>query len=275
MHIYVEKNNQSVIIYIIQRGVKMSIKTKKILRMTLYWIVRAFSIAMIVFSIIAWALNLNDNREDSHYIFIILQAVAMIALTYVPALFKKLFKVKIPMSIEILYLMFCASCVVLGEIFEFYVRFSWWDDMLHVFSGSFITVIGFVILYYLNEKKEVPMQLSPGFVVLFCFCFSLAAECVWEAFEYAMDSLVGSNMQRYMDNYTSDPFLGRHALKDTMGDILQAILGSIIFCIIGYIDMKCRTSRLKKMLKIGNVDSEELLKISNVDLSVNEEEKSE
>lgn len=226
-------------------------KTKsQILRTVLYAFVRIESLAMIIYAIIGLVVNFN-NREDSRYGFIITQAVCLTALTFLPAIVGKLFKVKLPISMEILYLLFTTSCLLLGEIFEFYILFSWWDDVLHTFSGSFIAVIGFIIIYFLNEKRDVPLHLSPGFIILFCFCFALACECIWETFEFTMDGLVGSNMQRFMDNYDNTIlFEGREALADTMGDIIETIIGSSIFCVIAFIDMTCRKkSALKTILR--------------------------
>lgn len=234
-----------------EKKTKIKLTKSQILKRILYAIVRIESIGMIAYSIVGLIINFN-GREDSRYVFIMIQAVSLTLLTFVPAIVNKLFKVRLPLSIEILYLLFTTSALMLGEIFEFYIQFSWWDDLLHTFSGSFITVIGFIIIYFLNEKNDVKMKMAPGFIILFCFCLALACECVWETFEYAMDNLTGSNMQRYMDNYdNSIKFVGQDALADTMGDIIETIIGAGIFCIIGFIDITFRKkSTIKAVLKI-------------------------
>ena len=221
---------------------------RKLFREILYWFVRVESIILIILSILG--LIRDGANRDSHYIITIIQAVLMTILTFIPALFKKVFKINIPIIIEICYLMFCSAAILLGEIFNFYIKYSWWDDLLHVFSGSFISIIGFIVIYYLNEKKNVPMSLSPAFIILFVFCFSLAAELVWEVIEWSIDGIFSSNMQRYMHDTLKTPFAGRSALLDTMGDMIEAIIGSIIVCVLTFIEMKREDSSIKKMLKL-------------------------
>ncbi|MGM9971762.1 MAG: hypothetical protein ACI35W_05080 [Anaeroplasmataceae bacterium] len=221
-----------------------------------YWIVRIISIMMILFAIIALIVDYHKNtRGDSRYVFIILQASAMVALTFVPKIIMKLWKISVPVAVELIFLAFCAGALVFGEIFEFYIRFSWWDDLLHTFSGCFISCIGYIIISIFNERDDVPFRLSPGFVAFFSFFLAMTCESVWEVFEYAMDGLTGSNMQRYMHNITHEPFLGRGALSDTMGDIIEVMVGSIIVCVIGYLDMKFNRNKITHYLRIKKVEN--------------------
>ena len=220
---------------------------QKIFREILYWFIRIESIALLIMAIIG-LLKDDSSIKESRFIFTIIQALLLGILTFVPYLFKKLFKVQIPILLEILYLMFCAATIMLGEIFEFYIKYKWWDDLLHIFSGSFISVIGFVVIYYLNEKKDIKFNLSPGFIVLFCLCFSLAGELVWEIIEWTLDGLVGSNMQRYMHDILLTPFEGREALRDTMWDMIEALIGSVILNVVAYFDLKRENSSIKKFI---------------------------
>ena len=38
------------------------------------------------------------------------------------------------------------------------------------------------------------MQLSPGFVAFFAFCFALACGAVWEIYEFVVDGMLGMNI---------------------------------------------------------------------------------
>ncbi len=227
-----------------EMGEKMtkSLKFGKIL----YRVIRVLSLAMIGYSIAGLVLNIKAHRE-TNFDFILTQSVALFLLSFVPTLVERVFKVNLPIIIEIIYLLFTTACLLFGEIFEFYIRFSWWDNILHTFSGSFIAVLGFIIIYFLNERKGVTFRLSPGFIAIFCFCFALACECVWETFEFTIDGIFGSNMQRYKDNIDySIQFSGRDALQDTMLDIIETMIGSSIFCVVGYLDMTLRKQSILK-----------------------------
>lgn len=235
-------------------GVKKN-KAEKFSHIT-YWIVRGISILMFIFAIVALIADYHKNtRSDSRYVFIMAQASAMVLLTYVPTIMKKLWKIAVPVVVELIFLAFCACALILGEIFEFYIHFSWWDDLLHAFSGCFIACIGYIIISIFNEREDVNVKLSAGFVAWFSFFLAMACEGIWEVFEYTMDGIVGSNMQRYMHNTSNIPFEGRDALSDTMGDIIEVMIGSIIVCVICYIDMKTNSNKFTKYLVMKKADS--------------------
>lgn len=238
----------------------MKISKSKLLNKILYAIVRLQTMGLLIYAIFGLISDFR-NREESEYVFIVIQCVLLFVLTFVPGFVHKVAKVELPIVIEIFFLLFTTAAIMFGEIFSFYIKYSWWDDVLHTFSGSFIAVIGFVILYYLNERKRIQFSLSPFFIVFFCFCFSLACEAVWEVIEYTADGLTGSNMQRYMDNIdNSIKFMGRDALADTMSDIIETIIGAFIVCVLAYLDMIFRKkSRLKKALLASSTEGRDIV----------------
>ena len=72
------------------------------------------------------------------------------------------------------------------------------------------------------------MNLSPVFIAVFAFCFALAMGAVWEIYEFTMDSVFGTNMQKYMlDNGTA--LIGQAALQDTMKDIIVDAIDNATF----------------------------------------------
>ena len=224
----------------------------RLFREVIFNLVRIVCIVLIVYSLVGYVKNFN-NREDSKYTTFILQAGLMFILTFVEITFKKLFKINLPISIQISFLIFCTCSILLGEIAEFYVRFSWWDDVLHVFSGGFVCELGVLLVIFLNEKRDIPVRMSAGFIVFFAFLLSMSVASIWEIFEYTVDRFTNSNMQRA---YNSVKFLevgrkvndihsadfnakvGRYALDDTMGDIIECLIGTIAVCIFSFWDLK-------------------------------------
>ncbi len=231
----------------------------------------------------------DETVTYSRYVFQILQATILFGLTFLPRIIEKIWKITIPLYTIILFIAFCVCAIFFGEIFDFYAKFEWWDDALHTFSGFYIAAIGFFVISILNEKRDGPMKLSPGFVQLFAFVLAMASEAVWEIFEYSMDGLFGSNMQRAYDsipfenngavNDINDPmfnaWVGRNALKDTMGDMIEVLVGAFIMCMIGYVLLK-RYDVIKQKLKNlkGNNSSENNELISDTTNNDNLEENS-
>ncbi|MGL4948842.1 MAG: hypothetical protein ACRC5M_00525 [Anaeroplasmataceae bacterium] len=203
-----------------------------------YWFIRILSIFLIVVSIISAVTDDHTTATESRHGFVILQGTLMFLFTFTPQFLAKFFKVSIPHAFEFFFLAFCTAALILGEAAEFYIKYSWWDDILHVISGSFIACIGFMIINIFNESKEVPVKLGPFFIVLFVFTLSVASAGIWEIFEFFIDNIFGSNMQRFEDNLTGEGFVGKLALADTMGDMIQGTLGAIFVCVIGYFDLR-------------------------------------
>ena len=59
--------------------------------------------------------------------------------------------------------------------------------------------------------------------------FTALVGVVWEVCEFAIDGMKsGSNMQRFNNSVTNEPFIGRRALQDTMIDLMMDTLGGIM-----------------------------------------------
>lgn len=238
------------------------------------WAIRILSLMMIVFACISLGFY-GTKTNYSYYVNMILQSLVLIGLSIIPVIVEKIWRVRLPFMIVMIFLFMSLCSFFLGEIADFYVRFEWWDDFLHTFAGLYMTACAFFLLSVLNQRRDVPYKSSPGFVVFFAFCVALAFECLWEMIEYSIDEFFGSNMQRafiskpFVENGPvtdiNDPLfnalVGRDALKDTMGDIFEVVAGSIVTCILGYIGLK-HDEKIKRIFKLDkkkeNDDLEEL-----------------
>lgn len=163
--------------------------------------------------------------------------VAMISgillLTLLPALLARRLEIFIPPEFEVLTIAFVFAAIFLGEMRGFYQRFWWWDMALHTTSGGLLGIFGFLLVYVLNANPRIELDLRPGFVALFAFCFALAVGSLWEIFEFAMDKLAGFNMQKPM---LGDP----SGLTDTMWDLIVDALGAVAIAAAGYYYMRHR-----------------------------------
>ncbi|MEW6729286.1 MAG: hypothetical protein AB1332_08065 [Pseudomonadota bacterium] len=158
---------------------------------------------------------------------------AILAIALAPLLAPRRMPVAIPAEFHLLAVLFIFASLFLGEVHRFYERVWWWDMVLHASSGLLLGMLGFLLVYVLNENERVDLHLRPGFVALFAFLFALGAGVLWEIFEFGMDRLFGMNMQKPM---FGDP----SGLTDTMWDLILDALGALVISLLGWWYMKRR-----------------------------------
>jgi uncharacterized membrane protein YjdF len=149
------------------------------------------------------------------------QVVIIMVLTLAPVVLRARLPVRIPAEFQILAILFVFASLFLGEVRDYYERIWWWDASLHAFSGLLFGIVGFLLVYVLNENERINMNLRPRFVALFAFTFAMAVGALWEVFEFAMDQIFGLQMQK--------PRLGDPSgLTDTMWDLSFDAIGAVL-----------------------------------------------
>jgi len=135
-----------------------------------------------------------------------------------PFLLEKRFRIEFPRAFISVLLLFFYASMFLGTANHFFVRFLWWDKMLHGFSGLIFANLGFLIAMYLERSKELNSEFKRILVALFSFCFAVASGAIWEIYEYSMDKTFGFLYQGV-------------GIDDTMRDIIFDTLGALIFAL--------------------------------------------
>ena len=219
---------------------------KKAARITFIW---QRTLMVIVFLIGVLGMIFNDDQSaKSEYLFISVQSGLFLIVSLVPAILNKM-EIDVPDFVYIFFICFCLSHFFCGEILGFFVRFKWWDSVLHTFSGMMLALLSFSLVSLLN-KNDGNFKLSMGFAILFAFSLAIAIGVIWEIIEFAADSWFGSNMQRaYVSTYDGrgEPFVGQRALLDTMKDLILDALGAGIVCVI------CAIFAHKKKIKVEDL----------------------
>ncbi len=168
--------------------------------------------------------------------------------------------IDVPNTLEVIILLFIFSAEILGEIQEYYLIFPFWDTMLHTLNGFLMAAIGIAMVDILNRSRKFKVRLSPAFVAVVAFCFSMTIGVLWEFFEYGMDCFFHMDMQKdpVISAVTSVMLTpeGRNAavtvpiesvvingepwagyldigLHDTMKDLLVNFVGAVLFSLIG------------------------------------------
>ncbi|MEX2463101.1 MAG: hypothetical protein WD513_02330 [Balneolaceae bacterium] len=160
--------------------------------------------------------------------------VSLIIVTlFVPFIMRKRMEVDIPAEFHLMAVLFAFASLYLGEVHDFYNRLWWWDVALHATAGLLMGVLGFLLVYILNESKRVELDMKPGFIALFAFMFAITIGTIWEIFEFFMDQMFGLNMQKTM---LGDP----SGLTDTMWDMIVNSLGGLIVSLSGWWYLKRR-----------------------------------
>ncbi len=150
-------------------------------------------------------------------------AVATLSLTFAPTLFAKRLHIILPTVFVVWIVLFLFATLFLGEVFDFYERFWWWDVLLHGGSAIGFGLLGFLFIFMLFQGDS---YFAPPFVVAgLAFCLAVTIGVIWEVFEFAMDQSFGLNMQK-------------SGLIDTMYDLIVDCIGASIGALGGYLYLK-------------------------------------
>jgi hypothetical protein len=154
--------------------------------------------------------------------------VGMITAFLFPVVIRRGRQPLIPAEIQIFVALFVFATLFLGEVRDYYERIWWWDLALHASAGILLGVLGFLIVYILNEDDAVDLHMRPSFLALFAFFFAAGLGTLWELFEFGMDEIFGLTMQK--------PMLGDSSgLTDTMWDLALDTAGAGLVSIAGWI----------------------------------------
>ncbi len=203
--------------------------------------------------------------------------VLALILFLLPAFVEKSFRIELPTTLEIIVILFVFCAEILGEIGMYYTKYPFWDNMLHCTSGFIFAAFGFSLVDICNRDRRMGIRLSPFFLSLVACCFSLAVGVVWEFFEFGMDILVHTDMQKdfllgsistgtvspngqtavFIQNIqsttvtladgTTHTFAGYLdiGLMDTMKDLIIDAIGALLFSILGYFYVRHRGKKGK------------------------------
>lgn len=161
-------------------------------------------------------------------------SLSAFVLTTLPILFSSRLKIVLPNVFLGALSAFVFATLFLGEVFDFYERFWWWDLMLHGFSAMGFGIIGFLFAFYLFEGDRYAAP--PWALSLIAFCFALSIGALWEIFEFSMDQFFGLNMQK-------------NGLFDTMWDLIVDTFGALIGATAGFFWLKGRNTTLNGLFE--------------------------
>lgn len=211
----------------------------------------------------------NRNFEN------VFLCVLVLFLFSLPTMLEKRLSIELPDTLEIIILLFIYAAEIMGEIGAYYIKHPYWDTVLHTLNGFLCAAIGFSLLDLLNRQKRITFQLSPLYLAVVAFCFSMTVGILWEFFECTMDQLFFLDMQKdiiihEIGTVKLDPTGGNTPVRlkdivdvivvqgdgtqtalglggyldigllDTMMDLFVNFVGAAVFSVIGYFYVRSR-----------------------------------
>ncbi len=226
-----------------------------------------FAVYIILRAIVVVAMVLSLLRGDYENLFV---CTLSLILFLVPAFVEKNFGLHLPSALEVIILLFIFAAEILGEMHSFYIKIPFWDTMLHTINGFLCAAVGFALVDILNRNEKIKFTLSPLFLAIVAFCFSMTIGVFWEFFEWGVDILLHTDMQKdtvissittvmldttqsnipitvdgITETYVNGQALGLGGhldigLHDTMKDMFVNFIGAAVFSIIGFFYVKNR-----------------------------------
>lgn len=176
-------------------------------------------------------------RVRSDYALMLIQSAGGLIVMFLPTFVNRRLALHVPHGMQIAYFVFLYFAIYLGEVRSFYYRFPSWDVVMHFFGGAMLAALGFLLVGLLSEAERPRITLSPNFVAFFAFCFALACGAVWEIWEFTIDGLFGTNMQKFITD-TGEVLVGREALRDTMEDLITDAAAALAVTLVGYLSLR-------------------------------------
>ena len=206
--------------------------------------------------------------------------ILVLILFLAPAFLEDKLHIRIPPLFVTIILLFIFAAEILGEVNHYYTKIPGWDTILHTMNGFLCAAVGFSLVYLLNRGSK-NVNLSPFYLTLVAFCFSMTIGVVWEFFEFGMDQFFYVDMQKDFtvtkfgsvsldpeqdqnvilvkdvtkttidtasgDTYVIDDGYLDIGIIDSMKDLLVNLVGAIVFSVIGYITLKRGSPKANKV----------------------------
>lgn len=179
------------------------------------WMLPILSLFLAVAALIAYTL-MREERTTLMYVQVMAAALVPCIVPTISTITKKEF----PPIVNILITVHVFLASHLGSAMDFYARFECWDLVMHGYFGF----VGATALYVLLLKWNGEMLKRFGFMVLI-FLGTMGCAAIWEMFEFTADTLLGCDAQRVQESF----LLGISPVKDTMTDIIVAVVGVAVF----------------------------------------------
>lgn len=210
--------------------------------------------------------------------------VLVLVIYLLPQFVENRLNIDIPTTLEVIIFVFVFAAEILGELQSYFIKYSNWDTILHTSSGFLCAAVGFSLVDLLNRSDNAKVQLSPGYLAITAFCFSMTIGILWEFIEFSADRLFLLDMQKdtivnQISSVSLDPTnsnisitmkgikdvilvtdSGEQALGlggfldiglyDTMEDLFVNFVGAVVFSVVAFFECKSEKRPLTTALTL-------------------------
>lgn len=210
--------------------------------------------------------------------------VLVLVIYLLPQFVENRLNIDIPTTFEVVIFVFVFAAEILGELQSYFIKYSNWDTILHTSSGFLCAAVGFSLVDLLNRSDNAKVQLSPGYLAITAFCFSMTIGILWEFIEFSADRLFLLDMQKdtivnQISSVSLDPTnsnisitvkgikdvilvtdSGEQALGlggfldiglyDTMEDLFVNFVGAVVFSVVAFFECKSEKRPLTTALTL-------------------------
>lgn len=210
--------------------------------------------------------------------------VLVLVIYLLPQFVENRLNIDIPTTLEVIIFVFVFAAEILGELQSYFIKYSNWDTILHTSSGFLCAAVGFSLVDLLNRSDNAKVQLSPGYLAITAFCFSMTIGILWEFIEFSADRLFLLDMQKdtivnQISSVSLDPTnsnisitvkgikdvilvtdSGEQALGlggfldiglyDTMEDLFVNFVGAVVFSVLAFFECKSEKRPLTTALTL-------------------------
>lgn len=210
--------------------------------------------------------------------------VLVLVIYLLPQFVENRLNIDIPTTLEVIIFVFVFAAEILGELQSYFIKYSNWDTILHTSSGFLCAAVGFSLVDLLNRSDNAKVQLSPGYLAITAFCFSMTIGILWELIEFSADRLFLLDMQKdtivnQISSVSLDPTnsnisitvkgikdvilvtdSGEQALGlggfldiglyDTMDDLFVNFVGAVVFSVAAFFECKSEKRPLTTALTL-------------------------
>ena len=210
--------------------------------------------------------------------------VLVLVIYLLPQFVENRLNMDIPTTLEVIIFVFVFAAEILGELQSYFIKYSNWDTILHTSSGFLCAAVGFSLVDLLNRSDNAKVQLSPGYLAITAFCFSMTIGILWEFIEFSADRLFLLDMQKdtivnQISSVSLDPTnsnisitvkgikdvilvtdsreqalgLGGFldiGLYDTMEDLFVNFVGAVVFSVVAFFECKSEKRPLTTALTL-------------------------
>ena len=161
-----------------------------------------------------------------------IMATVAVAVALLPAILRHNYRIVLPWFLVFLVVLQLHLHTFWGVWLRYYDSHWFWDKLLHLKGTMLVSLVGFLAAYAIHLCGKV--RLTGPILGLFTVVFGNALGAWWEIVEFLVDKTLKKNTQYGLDN--------------TMIDLINNLLGSLIAAGLGWVYLKVATRKERRQL---------------------------